>query len=95
MAPWDPDKQVIINSVVFNGDQLDISFIEKRDQSPNAGLIKTLVLDRSRFLSLAVELEDILSDLVDAGLIAIRQPPETLDGSRRQRRDQSEEPDEG
>ena len=93
---FDPDKQVIINSVVFNGDQLDISFIEKRDQSPNAGLIKTLVLDRSKFLSLAVELEDILSDLVDAGLIAIRQPPETLDGTRRQRRaEQSEESDEG
>ena len=89
------DKEVFINSIMISDGAVEISFVEKRDNTTTkVGLVKTIVLERSSFVNLIEELEEVASDLVDAGLLELRQPPEHL-GGRRRRREPADEPDEG
>lgn len=84
------------NSIMFSENAVEISFIEARDQTPKAGMVKTLILDKSLFGTMITELEDLVVDLIDAGLIEIRQPPQELPvRRRREARSEVEEVDEG
>lgn len=93
----DAQKDLVVNTVMFSAESIEISFMEKRDQSPHGGLIKTLVLEKARFADTIAEISEMLEDLVDDGLLSIRQPPETIDPRRRVRKGEreGEQSDEG
>lgn len=79
----DNHREVIPSSIAFNDAAVEITFIELRDQSERAGLMKTLVIERARFGGLVDEIIDGIVDLIDAGLLEIRSPSESLDPRKR------------
>lgn len=77
------DDELVITQVGFGDGVLEISFFETRDQSENAGLMKSLVLNPANFKSLVGDIMSDLKELVDAGLLEIRNPSQSLDPRKR------------
>jgi hypothetical protein len=98
----DPAEEVVIHSVSFPGEYLmEISFYEKRDQQTDsrgetvAGLVKTLLVDTKIIGQHEnyMEIMDLVSEIVDEGLLAIRKPSESFDPRSRRRKARSEDSD--
>ena len=77
------DKEIIVTSVLFGDSGLEVGFFEVRDQAEKAGLTKSIVLERSQFATKIEEITDLLEELIDDGLMLIRNPAQTLDPRRR------------
>lgn len=77
------EGEVIVTSISFSEAAVEIQFLERRDQSEKAGLMKSMVLDRATFSRQIDEIEDNVVDLVDDGLLEIRNPEASLDPRKR------------
>lgn len=86
----DAPKDVVITSIMFNESAIEISYLEIRDQSEHAGLIKTLLLERNKFPAVE-EIHDDVVELVDSGLLEIRNPAKSLNPRERLSRRQSQD----
>ncbi len=72
------DAPVEIHSVIFRPDgMLEISFAEKADLTPTVSVVKTIILDRQRFAGDIDDLEIAVFELVDEGLLGLRNPPDS------------------
>lgn len=87
-------REVVPSAIMFNDSAVEITFIELRDQSERAGLMKTLVLERARFAPAVNEILDDIVDLIDKGLLEIRNPETSLDPRRRIGSKKASEPNE-
>ena len=76
MAEFVNTAPVEIHSVLFRPDGVvEITFAERADITPKASKIQTVVLDREEFRDDIQDVELALFELVDEGLLAIRNPP--------------------
>lgn len=87
---------LIVTSVSFTESTVELSFFEKNDQGNRAALIKNLIVQNEVLGEDLEELLDLLNDIVDKGLLEIRNPPEVLNPRERLRRaaQESDEPEE-
>lgn len=74
---------VIVMSVSFSENAVEVTFFEKREQADRAGVIKTLVVQNDVIHDELEEVTELLQGIVDAGLLEIRNPPEHLDPRQR------------
>lgn len=88
MAFGDFDRDVLPTSVTFSSNAVEISYMEVRDQTQRAGLMKTLIIDVTLNPELVDDLLDAVTDLIDASLLEIRNPEKAL----RLRAEQEEAP---
>lgn len=67
-----------IHAVMFRpDDQLEITYQETRDRSDTVTVIRTVLIDSKTFRRAIAEIEENLVELVDAALLALRNPPDT------------------
>jgi hypothetical protein len=67
-----------INNVSFGDEEIEITYMEKHDQSDTVMLAKTMMLpisDEER-LQMYLEIQQTLVDLIERGAIELRNPPE-------------------
>jgi hypothetical protein len=85
----DPNDEMVIQGVQFSSENLvEIIFFEKRDQSEAGGLMKTVIFN-PRDCKVSDQIDDIvdsLNEVVDAVLLALRNPPKLLDPRARLQR---------
>lgn len=77
-------KETFVTSVVFNENSVEITYMEKEEQSETIMLAKTILVpiypdDEERVL-LYAEMQDAASDLVDRAFVELRNPEEVLTG---------------
>ena len=92
MTLMNVSQEVVVTSISFGEGNLEISYIEKRDQSDSIGMMKTLFIDtaRARLVDQHDELAELAVDMVDAALLALRNPEPVLDPRKRFRNKSSE-----
>jgi len=76
-------KEIIILAVTLNDVSIEVQYLETRDQADKAGLVKSLVVERSLVEPLVQEIVENLEELIDKGLLAIRNPDPVLDPRKR------------
>jgi hypothetical protein len=76
-------EDIVIASVGISEGAIEIGFLETRDQTERAGLMKNLVIDRKAIEPEMEELFDLLYEIVDKGLLEIRNPSPSLDPRKR------------
>jgi hypothetical protein len=66
-----------ITACMFNEDSVEITFLEKHEQSENVMMARSMVLpiNTDERAQIYAELQDRLRDLVDWGYIELRNPP--------------------
>jgi hypothetical protein len=82
----DPSQEIVPTGVTFIGEgSLEIAFIEKRDQTDHVGLMKTIFIDvhHTKLAEQYQELIELVTDIIDGGLLALRKPETTLDPRKR------------
>lgn len=69
---------VEIHSVIFRPDGIvEITYAEKEDLTPEVSLVRTILVSRDKFWNDVQDIEVALFELVDEGLLALRNPPAT------------------
>lgn len=90
MNPLDnASAEIIPTSVALSGEgNVEITFLEKRDQTDNIGLMKTIFIDirGAKLTSKYEELIDVITDIIDLGLLALRNPDPIIDPRKRFRK---------
>lgn len=75
---------VEVHSILFRPDDtIEITYAEPEELTPDVSVVRTILLKRERFEGAIRELEFLGRALIDEGLVAVRQPPETRPASRR------------
>lgn len=66
--------EVLIHTVTFDHQEglIEVTYAELRDQADGVGMLKTLALERELFEQEIAELESDLRELIEEGVIAIR-----------------------
>lgn len=85
----DPSQEIVPTGVTFVGEgSLEIAFIEKRDQTDYVGLMKTIFIDihRTKLTAQYEELVELITDIIDQGLLALRNPDPVIDPRKRFRK---------
>ncbi len=68
---------VDIHNILFRpDDRVEITYAEKREQSDTIAVVRTIVIDQSRFREEVSDLETEAFELVDMALEALRDPPD-------------------
>lgn len=68
---------VQVHSVLFRPDgYLEVTYAEASEMSPAVNVVRTIVMERERFLIDIQDLEISIMELVDEGLLALRNPPD-------------------
>lgn len=66
---------VLINTVAFGDGGLEISYVETREQSPTAGMIRTMFFDVDEIWEPRVaDIMDSIEEIIEEGLVRIRNP---------------------
>ena len=73
-------RDVLVTNVAFADDSLEIQFLDRNDQQETAAIVKTLIIDcrANKLLNQLNEINELLEEIVEAGYIAVRNPPQTL-----------------
>jgi hypothetical protein len=81
------DADVAITSVSFSPGMMEISFVERKDQSDFVSTIKTLLVDvrGARLTKIHDELVELLIDTVDAAMLVARNPEPAFESRRSKR----------
>lgn len=74
----DVNKEVIITSLILGDEILEIAYLERRDQADRVGLTKSIVMERRIVAEEAAEIHSILEEIIDKGLLEIRNPAPSL-----------------
>ena len=80
-----PAKELIITSLALGDTHMEIGFLEAKDQTLDAGLMKSIALSNAKYQRQLDEVFEILEEIVDAGLLEIRNPPDALSLDPRKR----------
>jgi len=85
MSMIDPSQELVITAVSFADGSLEITYLEKRDQGDFVGVMKTIFMDtkKANVASQHQQLLELCTDIVDAGLLALRNPEPVLDPRQR------------
>jgi hypothetical protein len=78
-------KDLVITNVAFGDDSVEIVFLERNDQTETAAIVKTIIIDcrAHNLLNQVAEVQELLEEIVDAGYVAVRNPPKTIDPRKR------------
>ena len=91
------DKDLVVTSIVFQPEVVQIAFFERGDQAENGGLEQILTVATEEYDSLLDEIQQVVSeDIIEDFKTKMRNPPETLpaSGSRISRGANKNEPTE-
>lgn len=80
--PAQPQPDVIVTGVQFGDEGIEISYFEKRDQGSKVGIFKNMVLATTGIEEQIEEIVQSLEDIVDHGLVTLRNPPQRISGAR-------------
>lgn len=80
--PAQPQPEVIITAVQFGDEGIEISYFEKRDQGSKVGIFKNMVLATTGIEEQIEEIVQGLEEIVDHGLVTLRNPPKRISGAR-------------
>lgn len=70
----------LFESIMFRGDVLEISYTESHDRGEGVAMVRTLIVEAPRKVPQEyADFMDALQALVDAGQLALRNPPERLE----------------
>lgn len=85
MSLINPEHPIVVTSVAFADGSLEIGYLEKREQTDNVGMMRTLFVDtqRTKLSSQYNELQELLLDIVENALLALRNPEKSLDPRKR------------
>ena len=88
-------NEITILGVQFSEDVLEITYSEERQQNDRAALVNQMLLQaRDHGETIGIILEE-LRDLVDAGLVILRDPPLKLSPRERMKRAAAQEAEPG
>lgn len=76
------DDELIITSVNFGDEGIEIAYFEKRDQGSKVGIFKTMVLATAGNEELIEEAVTALEEIVENGHLTLRNPPKRISGAR-------------
>lgn len=76
-------REVLIASISFGEGAVEIAYMEKRQQADDAGLVSTLIVDRNKFTDQVTTILDEAEEIIDKGLLMIRNPEESFDPRKR------------
>lgn len=69
------NPDVYVSSLVFRPDDMvEITYMESRDQGERAGLVRTLVVERTLFPEEFDDLVGDIQDLIDDTIVELRHP---------------------
>lgn len=74
----DSMKPLVVTGVQIADAGVEIAFFETREQTDKAAIMKSLMFTRDLFPREVEELLEVLEDLVDKGLVAVRNPATQL-----------------
>jgi hypothetical protein len=90
----DPDVHTIISGVMFGQEQVQVSFLDKQDQSAHGSIEQTLVVELSESdQALIIDIQEALIEIIDKYKTSLRQPPDTIERKNRFSRDEDDEDD--
>lgn len=78
MAELDPD--VIVHSVVFGAQGVEISYMESRHRTDHGHRIQTIVVDPAHYEDDIIELVGVIEQLIDRYAVDERRPPDSIRG---------------
>jgi len=78
-------SEITILGVQFGDEVLEITYSEARKQNDHAALVNQMLLQSHEHGEVIAILLEELRELVDLGLILLRDPPQTLDPRQRMR----------
>ncbi len=74
----DGEPDVTITSVNFQRGIINIQYVEARETSDSVSIGRSMVIDTELVEEEVTEVEDLLRDIVDKGLLALRNPPQKV-----------------
>lgn len=90
----DPDAHTIVTAVAFGDQQVQIGFLDKKDQSAIGSIEQTLVVELDdKDQALVVDIQEALVEIIDNYKITLRQPPDTIERKNRFSRDEDDDED--
>jgi hypothetical protein len=72
------ESDLIIQSVIFGENGVEISFAERRDQSLQVALFKNIAIDMEFVKEEVEDVLDTLRDVVDKAHVILRNPPKKV-----------------
>lgn len=79
MAMSVPDPpEVVVTSVSFGDDTVEVTYAERREQSEQVGVLRSMLIARELVEDEVEELLDAARAIVDRGWVAIRNPPDRV-----------------
>lgn len=87
MSLIDPTDAIVITTIGISGSTVEIGYLEKDEQIDSVGLMRTIFIDtvRTNLTSQFADLMDAAVDLVEGGLLALRNPEPQFDPRKRLR----------
>jgi hypothetical protein len=76
-------SEIILTGISFGDGIIEIQFMEKRDQAEEAGLMKVLVIAKHNYERQVRSIMDEVEEMVDGGLLEIRNPEQSFDPRKR------------
>lgn len=88
----DPDAHTVVLGVVFGDQQVQIAFLDKKDQSAHGSIEQTLVVELDdKDQALVFDIQEALIEIIDNYKTSLRQPPDTIDRKNRFSRDEDDD----
>lgn len=77
--------ETFITSVIFTDESIELNFLEKREQTDNVMMARTMVIyleDSETKIQIYSDLQDSLRMLIEMGYIEMRNPPDEFEEPR-------------
>lgn len=78
-------KDIVVTGISFAEGMMEIQYMEKREQTDDAGLMRVLVLKTNDYLDSVDTILDEAGEIVDKALLKIRNPERSFDPRKRLR----------
>lgn len=69
---------VLISSVMFGENEINIQYMEIREQSRVASMARSITIQADALEAEMEQLEELLQDIIDKGSILVRNPPKRM-----------------
>jgi len=71
-------SDIMIHSISFGDEMIEVTYMEERDKTARVAMMRTLLIDSNVVTVELRELEESAQELVDAALLAMRNPPKKI-----------------